>query len=235
MTKKEEKAIAVREAKMSAYVRKVDTLTGHVARRVKLSAKVAAFDSGKTAEAFAAEIATAEPVGQALHAAKADAVSDAGSDARQYADKVREDLLAHGWDINAAAPYPWRKDGYAADAARHKHNTYSRLTQSDPAKGYQRNGMNNEPRFVVMSDTGVARFVEDAERNAALYYDAFIVKMVAKVGECDSAEISGSHVWSHSILTVTKGASVERWKTQQIVNTSKLGLRFPQWPSRLMK
>ena len=43
-------------------------------------------------------------------------------------------------------------------------------------------------------------------------------------------------MWGYSVLTVTKeDGSVERWKTQQIMNISVLGLLFAQWPSRKMK
>jgi hypothetical protein len=50
------------------------------------------------------------------------------------------------------------------------------------------------------------------------------------------ASITGTHIWGHSVLTVTlPNGTVERWKTQQIVNQSKLGLLFNQWPSRKMK
>lgn len=233
MTKAEEKRIRIREDKANAFARKVRTLLGHV--RVDDKTVRMAFDAGKEADAYAAEVAAKEPVGAALHARKADAVKAAGEDAREYVAKVREDLIKHGWDIHAAAPYPWRKHGYEADAMRLKHNNYSRLSKADPAKGYQSNRANNDPYYVVMDDEGIARFVEQAERAAAMYYDAFICKMVAKVGVCDEASCEGNHVWSYSILTVKKGDVIERWKTQQIINVSKLGLRFPQWPSRLMK
>lgn len=233
MTKAEENRIRIREAKAEAFARKVRTLLGHV--RLDNSTLRMAFDAGKDADSYAAEVAAAEPVGAALHNAKADAVKAAGEDARRYVAKVREDLIAHGWDRNAAAPYPWRGHGYEADTARMKHNNYCRLSKSDPAKGYQTSRANNDPHYVIMDDAGIERFVENAERDAAMYYDKFICKMVAKVGVCDGASIDGNHVWSYSILTVTKGDVIERWKTQQIINVSKLGLHFPQWPSRLMK
>jgi hypothetical protein len=62
---------------------------------------------------------------------------------------------------------------------------------------------------------------------------AFYASLVASA--CDSAELNGSRVWEHSILTGRKGDKVENWKTHQIWNVSKLGNEFPQWPMRLMK
>ena len=235
VTKAEENRQRIAANKLAAFERKVCTLTGHVMRRIPAKELHEAFAEGKEAEVFAAEIASREPVGRALHLGKADAVADAAKQARETVEKVRADLEANAWDIHAAAPYPYRGHGYAAEMARAKANRYQRLSKDDPALPYQ-GSRPGEPRIVVMSDEGIASFVEGAERGAATYYDAFIVKMVAKVGEAQDATIDGSHVWSHSILTVTlKDGTVERWKTQQIQNYSKLGFPFPQWPSRKLK
>ena len=80
-----------------------------------------------------------------------------------------------------------------------------------------------------------AKFVDDTMRDAAAQYDAFIAKLIRKIGDFDSATLTGSHVWGYSILTVTKGAATERWGTRQIVNQSVLGKLFNQWPSRKIK
>lgn len=81
----------------------------------------------------------------------------------------------------------------------------------------------------------VERFVADAAKEAELAYTSFIAKLEKKVGECDSATLEGDHVWGHSTLIVVKGEQVERWRTQQIVNVSKLGRPFNQWPTRKLK
>jgi len=90
-----------------------------------------------------------------------------------------------------------------------------------------------------MDTRGVERFVERAQAQAAVEYDAFVCKLVNKVGAVVDAELIGDHVWSYSVLRVTKREGVEtfveRWKTQQIWNVSVLGNHFPQWPTRLMK
>ena len=79
------------------------------------------------------------------------------------------------------------------------------------------------------------RFVQSAMEMAAAQYDAFVDQAGGKIGKCDAASLAGSHVWGHSILTVAKGETVERWKTQQIVNQSVLGTVFNQWPTRKLK
>lgn len=60
-----------------------------------------------------------------------------------------------------------------------------------------------------------------------------MAKLIGKIGPVTSATIKGNHVWGHSVLTITNpDAVVEHWKTRQIVNVSKLGKLFNQWPTR---
>lgn len=249
-TKKELKAAAVEEGKRVAFVRRVRTLTGQlVGERMDVGAALTAYKAGTTADAYAAELASREPVGRVVHPLKADAVKTATDKANGIVARVRAALEAAGWNIDAVAPYvrgsAW---DHAVRAANAKRSLYSTLTEEDrdatrawhaaapqdeeARREYFRKG---RPEIVTMSERGVARFVERHEQEAAFQYDAFICKLVAKIGDCDGAELSGSHVWAHSILTVRKGDTVENWKTQQIWNVSKLGLEFPQWPTRLMK
>lgn len=69
-------------------------------------------------------------------------------------------------------------------------------------------------------------------QQASLAFDAYVAKLSAKIGECVAAEVEG-WLWQHSILTVTRAdGSVERWKTQCIINVSVLGKLFNQWPTR---
>jgi len=95
---------------------------------------------------------------------------------------------------------------------------------------------NNDPEIIRISDDLVARFIKIAKEDAAIQYDEFVAKLVIKIGKVTDATLFGNHVWSFSILTVTKeDGSIEKWKTQMIVNISKLGKLFNQWPTRKMK
>jgi hypothetical protein len=242
-TKKEMKAAEVLANQRSAFEKKVRALLGHVGGRVKKAELDAVFDAlqykgeyGPAADKLAAEIASREPVGKAIHAVKAQAVEFAEQDARKIVARVEKELAEAGWDAQAYAPYPARMHyGTEHDRAKAKHSLVSQLTTSDSDAGYQQYGREGHPYIVKMDPKGVERFVDNAMCDAAMQYDMFICKMVAKIGQCDSAELSGSHVWGSSILTVTKGSAVERWHTQQIVNYSKYGRPYLQWPSRLMK
>jgi hypothetical protein len=249
-TKAATKAAEVEARRVEQYDAKVRRLTGQtVSQRLAKADVLAAYAAGTTADDFAAQVAAREPVGRVVHPLKADAVKDAGDRARATVEKVRADLEAHGWKKNACAPYP-RHNAYTDEGrkARAKASLYGSLTKEDEAatrawhdaapqaeearREYFRAG---RPEIVRMSQWGVDRFIATAEEVAAFEYDAFICKLVAKVGDCDDAALEGSHVWGHSILTVRKGDTVERWKTQQIWNYSKLGNAYPQWPTRIVK
>ena len=62
----------------------------------------------------------------------------------------------------------------------------------------------------------------------------YVAKLTEKVGACDAAAVTGE-LWQESLLVVRKGETVERWKTQQILNFSVYGKAFNQWPTRKVK
>lgn len=248
MNKAQIKAAEVLANQRAAFEKKVRSLLGHVAAgvgdRLKKAELDAVFDAlqykgeyGPAADKLAAEIASREPVGKAVHAQKAAAMEHAEQGARAYVERVEAKLREHDMDFEAAYPSP--PPGMRSWDARYQmiqqeRSNVHRLVDPDQSKGYQSYG--RAPYFVVMDPKGIERFVEQSVQEAALQYDAFICKMVAKIGPAKSAELSGSHVWGHSFLDVVKpDGSVERWKTQQIVNYSKYQRPFYQWPSRLMK
>jgi len=251
-TKAATKAAEVEARRQEQFDAKVRRLTGQtVSKRLAKADILVAYHAGLTAEDFAAQVAAREPVGRVVHPLKADAVKDAGDRARATIERVRVGLDEAGWAINVAAPYPPRSmSAWSADyrTISAKASLYRKLTKEDEAatrawhdaapeaeedrRAYFRAG---RQEIVRMSERGMDRFIARAEEVAALEYDAFICKLVAKVGDCDDADLQGSHVWGHSILTVRKGDEIERWKTQQIWNYSKLGNPYPQWPTRIVK
>jgi hypothetical protein len=170
------------------------------------------------------------PVEIAVAPVKADAIAAAEQRARETVERHRAGLEAAGWNQNIWAPYP---DHRSADyhQANAKYRTCSCLVS-----WLEVTSRRNEPLIVQMDEGKIARFIENAKTLAAEQYDMFIMKLVRKIGDCESAMLEGNHVWGSSVLTVFKLPGItERWKTQQIVNYSKLGLAFPQWPSRKVK
>lgn len=173
------------------------------------------------------------PVEAAVAPLKADALARAEQEALAMVARVLAALEAAEMDVNKAFPrgracYDGRNEYLLKNA---KHNVACSMTKPGEVS-YKLNA----PHTRVRSAEAEAKFVANAKADAALQYDAFVAKLVAKVGEVASAELAGNHVWGHSVLTVAKAdGSVEKWKTQQIVNVSKLGLLFNQWPTRKVK
>lgn len=240
MTKKAEHAARVAANKVAAWHKRVRTLIGHMIHdRVSVVEMNEAYDAGKIADAFAAELASREPVGAAVHPLKVEAVESAAQFAQQKIDRILTDMAAHGWDLNKAAPYPasnMSREEYRAKMG--KHDSYSRVTKT--AKGYEYGGkfhnFNGRTDIREVSKEGCERLVQSFREGAAIQYDMFICKLVMKVGDVTDANLVGSHVWSESTLHVIKSdGRKEQWRTKQIQNVSKLGLYFPQWPTRLLK
>jgi hypothetical protein len=180
------------------------------------------------------------PIEKAVRPLKVTAMERAEQEALAEIEKARAELEKHGWNINKAAPYPRQTGagalyGVAYYAARSRYNLFHALTTQDPAKGYQvSNG--RDPLMVVIDDERAARYVAKRREWAGEDYDAFVAKLVAKVGEAKKAVLHGNHVWDTSTLIVTKpDGTTEAWSTKQIVNHSKLGKPFNQWPTRKLK
>ncbi len=236
MTKKAERAAAIEANKRAAWNKGLSILTGHIFARRDHAAASAAYEAGTSYADYAAALAAKEPVGDALHPRKADAIECAAQEAQARIDRMLAKLEADGWDLDITAPYPNSlRDGRETYLAKQaKRNAFSSITKEDPAR---RNNSMRGPHFRVRSEEGIARYIDNAKQDAAFQYDAFICKMAAKIGEgAHAASIEGNHIWGNSILTVEMLDGTDQiWHTQQIWNTSKLGKTFPQWPSRRAK
>jgi hypothetical protein len=171
------------------------------------------------------------PVALAIEPLRVEAVDRAEKNARETVERVRKQLSEAGNDLNVAAPYPDREvRRHERESALRRYYLFGSLTTW--RKGGRSGG---EPILADVVDEKVEEFVRKAKIAAADQYDLFVVKLCQKIGDCESATIEGSHVWGHSFLTVEKKSGREIWKTQQIINTSKLGTAFNQWPSRIVK
>lgn len=165
-------------------------------------------------------------------------LSQAEEAAEQYANKiiknVMDDLAANGWDLQKCAPWPHGIPYGSPEyhLARSKNTLFASLTE--PAPGQRDYGLGApDPR--QRSEKLVRKFIKEARENAALQYESFIQKLENKIGGHSAAVLDGSHVWGYSILTVTTPEGIQRWKTQTIINVSKLGKLFNQYPTRKVK
>jgi hypothetical protein len=174
------------------------------------------------------------PIEAAVMPLKEAAVDRAEQEAKKLIATVLKRLEEAGWDIAKVAPRASPQvHGYgnAYHQAASLHTLYSSVTASAVRRVFP-----TDPDIRKASPEAEARFIKGARHDAAVAYVGFVAKLVMKIGTVDSASLVGSHVWGYSVLTVAKAdGSVERWKTQQIVNVSKLGKLFNQWPSRKVK
>lgn len=208
------------------------------AQQRRIAEKLAAKDEAN--RKMWAEI-NAHPVAIAVEPIKADAIARAEIDAKAYVEKLADNLAQHGWDLNSIAPSPYGREYRNISrekymAMSHKRALYSSITvaREDNRDYFERQ---NDPRSLRdLSDEGVARFIQQAKDAAFDHYQSFVLKMVKKIGDVRTASLDGNHVWGFSVLTVGKpDGSIQKWKTQQIVNCSVYGLLFNQWPSRIIK
>lgn len=180
----------------------------------------------------AAYLDTTHPITAAVLPQKQDAFIRAEKDARELVGKYLAKMEEHGMDLDAAFPRAKATDSredYKAKMARH--DLATRLTTYTAAT--RRWG---EPNIRAHKPEKVEAFVAEMIKGAGDQYDVFVMKLCNKIGDVVDASLTGSHVWGYSTLTVTKAdGSVERWTTMQIVNVSKLGTLFNQWPTRKAK
>lgn len=233
-TKAQIKAQQIEARKFQAFAAKVRTLAGYAYAKQAISdeAVQAAYDAGQTADQVAVEVVSREPVGLAVFPLKSAAVDRAERLARQKVANVMAELAANGWDLLACAPYPAR-NAPNRDAALAKWQLFRSLVRHLKSV---RSFMDTTD-IVEPSEGAIERYVALNCQSAADQYDSFVIKLVSKIGEgVVDAKLAGDHVWAESTLTVNKAdGSVEFWRTQQIVNVSKLGLLFNQWPTRKVK
>lgn len=173
------------------------------------------------------------PVEAAVAPLRADAVTNAEQYARKRIAAAAAALAAAGNDLQICAPYPNSRklSTYDYQAAMTTYRFFHMICKS--RQGSRRI---SEADFADVDAAMVERFVELSKSNAAAQYDAFVNKLVTKIGSVKSAVLQGNHVWSYSVLTVvTASGETQNWKTQTIVNVSKLGTLFNQWPTRLLK
>lgn len=175
------------------------------------------------------------PIEVAVMPLKEAALERAATEAAAVIGRVKAKLEEAGWNRDAVAPYPksWNVSREEFHKNLGKYRLFCALTKLANSKTCRRP---NEPCIVEMSEEGIARFIKDAKENAATAYDLYVAKLVHKIGETTEAKLEGNHVWGKSYLhVVTAAGSKECWKTQTIINVSKLGKLFNQFPTRKVK
>jgi hypothetical protein len=165
-------------------------------------------------------------------------IEDVKKNAEQIARKNIEYIIAEfeagGWDAKKVVPYPRAFSTSRSEykiAIRKRSEFLSICTHVESSISMDR------PEIVRKDDKKIEQFIDSARNSAAMAYEAYVNKLIAKVGsDVVEAALGGNHVWSFSVMTVKKSdGSTERWETKCIVNRSIYGLLFNQWPTRKLK
>jgi len=180
---------------------------------------------------------TLELVTETVEPQRQHAVAAAEEFAKKKIESMREELAKHDFDMDLAAPQPqaWRCSQTQYRAAKAREFMFDQVTSMDSSR---RDRYDPHPRsYVVIDDEKCRRFIAEAAENASSQYDQFAHKLAGKIGPgAVTVSIRGSHVWGYSILTVEMDDQSELyWKTTMILNCSKLGKVFNQFPSRKVK
>jgi len=152
--------------------------------------------------------------------------------ASDYVARVTRNLELHGNDLNVVAPLPTSKMD-RAEYAEKKAARCSIEALVDHAAVSRRMG---DPCIVSVNPAKAERYIAQSRAAAIASVEAFIAKLAGKVGDIMLAVSDGAPVWHGSVLTVVKpDGTIERWRTEMIVNVSALGKMFNQWPTRRIK
>lgn len=177
------------------------------------------------------------PIEAAVAPLKNDAIESARQQCQKKIDNTIVDLQNSNWDAQIVAPYPSSRTdyGFVYHTKLAEYRWVRSITVSDKAKQpYCRS--HKDPEYRQRSADMENEMIKQWEDLAAAQYEAFVAKLVNKIGDCVSATLEGNHVWGHSILHVTKAdGTKEKWKTQMIYKISCKGKPHNQWPSRKIK
>ena len=186
-------------------------------------------------------------IASAVEPQRAAAIEAVRVAATERIERFRAQLAEHNGNVGAFAPRPvshqtketgtkWCGRGnWKATERAHKF-AMSITTDVNDQQSEKWSRWYDPSACRAINEAAAQRWIDQCADAADADYSAFISKLTAKVGDVVTADLAGDHVWSHSVLTVERAdGSVERWKTQRIINTSVHGLLFNQWPTRKVK
>jgi hypothetical protein len=157
---------------------------------------------------------------------------------RARAASVYSRIASMGGDIHAAYPYPNPRLG---DRAYHENKSAYLFAMSIVALDFTKNSPirhHTDPLFVVPCDDSLNKVVAEERKSADEQFEAYLVKLAGKTGPVANATLhaSGAGVWEQSTLVVTRpDGTTAVFITKRIINVSKLGKLFYQWPTRMSR
>lgn len=170
------------------------------------------------------------PVAAAVEPLRNDAIQRAEEAAKKKIEKMK-DKFQSDFQNNLKNIVPFKMSCYHPEYKQR--SDFKKMIESLTTRIADQHYSENVREF---DKTKTDKFIELSKANADAKYTAYINKLIFKVGDCKSATLEGSHVWGSSFLTIEKEDGVQEiWKTQMIINCSKLGNLFNQFPTRKVK
>lgn len=200
------------------YLKTIEVKASVVANR----AKAAKLDAQRKAN-------ESDPVYQAVLPLKTHAQDKAEELYRARVEKAKAVIAKHGGDLDSIAPYPVPYDRVAKEATDLARSYYLSICIFDPEV--------EQGNFIVIAPSKIEDEVRKVRQQAGYNFEAYVAKLHVKIGDkVLSAKLQGQFVWQGSTLvvqTATKGEQI--WKTDTIINCSKYGILFNQYPTRQAK
>jgi hypothetical protein len=155
---------------------------------------------------------------EALESVKQDVINTYADYAGRQIETIKATLIENGMDMKAA--YPDRDSRQTPEAI-------TDATGSTVQGHYTR-------KFSAQKE---AEYIEMNKESAAFSFASYIEKMAMKLGDKGIVKVSfDGRIWNRCAVTITcDDGSVTTLDTQIIVNTSKNGKLFNQWPTRIRK
>lgn len=147
-------------------------------------------------------------------------------------------LARHGWDLNAAYPYPRAMNRRDHQAAKFDFSEVRRYINRQNATSQP-----NRPDPCTPKDAAIVAEMINRKANmeARAVVEGYASKLANKQSELmkegeevTAAEYSG-FLWESSMMVFTVGRDRFVWNTKIIMNRSVLGKLFNQYPTRLSK
>jgi hypothetical protein len=186
--------------------------------------------------AKAAALAANTIIADATHPLKEAALARTLEKSEDFVAWVKARLEHHGFDPYAIVPNVPTIPYNSAKPWEIKDNREKRADADNRRAMYTQFLQRSGDKY-SWSQELADRYVEMCLASTAAHYDSYVSKMNDKIKNPVSASFRWvGDVWGHSELIIQLAdGSTEVWKTQTIVNCSKLGKLFNQWPSRRVK
>jgi hypothetical protein len=176
-------------------------------------------------------------IAEATQPLKDAAIEKTRVEAEEFVAAVKKRLAKVGFDPYAIVPRIESLGRGVSVWSREYEEHSEKVKEADSKRRMYQQFLDRSTGDYRWSNEAAASYVKMCMDNTAMHYDSYVAKMNQKTNFPIAADFRWiGDVWGHSDLSVTlKDGTKEIWRTQVIINFSKYGLIFNQWPSRRVK